>query len=216
MVFVYWGEDRASDCNTVAPHIRQYTTALAPGIPQPAVVRSRMLFRTPGECKGPHRPLLRQELMKRVIEDIHKELNIEISGEQIGLIRKVRHPFGFCIGSAQRLFADYTFQRSPFFYGLCDFFHDGKPGIVWRENCDCIAMITHFFYRLIEDRISQAILFGILCELFCTSTVINSRQLDVSYLGHSDSEELGDKPRAYISDSQRFFSIHSEIIIRVG
>src|SRR5690625_618965 len=144
------------------------------------------------------------------------ELSFKISGEQVGLLPKVRHPLSGCKCPAQRLFTDVALARCTFFYSIRSLFHTREPGGIWGRDRNGIAVVAHLLYRGVEHRLSQSILFGILCKLFCTTPVIYCRQLDVSYLGHGDSEELGNKSRAYISDSQRFFSIHSEIIIRVG
>src|SRR5690625_2579860 len=175
-----------------------------------------MLFRTPGECKGPHRTLLRPELMQSVIDDIHMELIFKISGEQVGLLRKVRHPLSFCKCPAQWLFTDDALERCPLLFRIRNLFHNSEAGVICGLDRNVIAVVAHLLYRGVEHRLSQSILFGILCKLFCTTPVIYCRQLDVSYLGHGDSEELGNKSRAYISDSQRYFSIPSQIIMRVS
>src|SRR5690625_5417605 len=149
-----------------------------------------MLFRTPGECKGPHRTLLRPELMQSVIDDIHMELIFKISGEQVGLLRKVRHPLSFCKCPAQWLFTDDALERCPFFYRIRNLFHNSEAGVIWGIDRNGIAVVAHLLYRGVEHRLSQSILFGILCKLFFTTPVIYCRQLDVSYLAHGETEGL--------------------------
>src|SRR5690625_7918652 len=109
-----------------------------------------MLFRTPGECKGPHRPLLRPELMQSVIDDIHMELIFEISGEQIGLLRKVSHPLSFCKGPAQWLFTDDDLERCPFFYRISNLFHNRETCVIREIVLNCIKVYEYLHYYVIE------------------------------------------------------------------